>query len=78
MSDYIVVVRTYQDEVEARIAQAVLDAEGIRSILLPDNAGGMLPGLQLLFPTRLAVHEDDAAAARRVLDLPPAPPSEDG
>ena len=77
MSDYIVVVRTYQNEVEAQLAQAVLDAEGIRSILLPDNAGGMLPGLQLLFPTRLAVHEDDAAAARLALDQPP-PPSEDG
>jgi len=77
LSDYIVVLRSYHDEIEARIAQAALDAEGIRSMLIPDNAGGMLPSMGLLFPTRLAVHEDDLTAARRVLEGP-APPSEDG
>jgi hypothetical protein len=76
LSDYLVVARTYHNEVEARIAQAALDAEGIRSIVIPDNAGGMLPSMQLLFPTRLVVHEDDLDEARRLLDRPPVEDAE--
>ncbi len=71
MDDEIVVVRTYLSEVEAHIAQAALASSGIPSIVLPDNAGGMLPMLQVLFPIRLAVRSDDQEAAIAVLDAPP-------
>ena len=71
MEDEIVVVRTYGSEVEAQIAQAALASNGIPSIVLPDNAGGMLPMLQVLFPVRLAVRRDDHEAAIAVLDFPP-------
>jgi hypothetical protein len=76
MDDEIVVVRTFGTEVEAQLAQAALAAEGIPSIVLPDNAGGMLPMLQVLFPVRLAVRRDDAEAALTVLDAPPVPDAE--
>ena len=71
MNDDITVIRTYSTEVEAQLAQAALAADGIPSIVLPDNAGGMLPVLQVLFPVRLAVRSEDAEAAREILDAPP-------
>ena len=71
MSDDITVIRTYSTEVEAQLAQAALAADGIPSIVLPDNAGGMLPVLQVLFPVRLAVRSEDAETARQILDTPP-------
>ena len=71
MDDEIVVIRTYGSEVEAQLAQAALASDGIPSIVLPDNAGGMLPMLQVLFPVRLAVRREDAEAAQAVLDAPP-------
>ena len=71
MTDDITVIRTFSTEVEAQLAQAALAADGIPSIVLPDNAGGMLPMLQVLFPVRLAVRSEDAEEARQILDAPP-------
>jgi hypothetical protein len=39
------VIRTFANEVEAHVAQAVLDANGIDSNLIRDDAGGMMPWL---------------------------------
>ena len=71
MNDDITVIRTFSTEVEAQLAQAALAADGIPSIVLPDNAGGMLPMLTVLFPVRLAVRSEDAETARQLLDAPP-------
>ncbi|MGH7663042.1 MAG: DUF2007 domain-containing protein [Gemmatimonadaceae bacterium] len=70
MPDSIVVVRTYSNEIEAHIACAALEANGVPSIVLPDNAGGMLPMLQSLFPVRLAVRREHAEEAIRILQTP--------
>ena len=64
----IVVVGHYGTEVEAQIAQAVLQANGISSIIMRDDAGGMLPSLHLLAEVRLAVHEEDAEEAKALLE----------
>lgn len=77
MDDDIIVIRTYGTEVEAQLAQASLAADGIPSIVLSDNAGGMLPMLQVLFPVRLAVRREDVEAARETLDAPPGPMERD-
>ena len=37
------VIRTFANEGEAHVAQAVLDANGIDSNLIRDDAGGMMP-----------------------------------
>lgn len=74
MNDDITVIRTYPTEVEAQLAQAALAADGIPSIVLSDNAGGMLPMLQVLFPVRLAVRSEDAETALQILDAPPGDP----
>jgi hypothetical protein len=64
----VVVVRSYPTEIEAQMGQAILEANGISSIVLRDDAGGMLPSLHLLVEVKLAVHEEDLDIARNVLD----------
>jgi hypothetical protein len=65
------VIRTFANEIEAHVAQAVLDANGIDSELIRDDANGMMPWLQWLHPIRLVVRESDSAAAVDLLDSPP-------
>lgn len=65
------VIRTFANEVEAYVAQAVLDANGIDSELIRDDAGGMMPWLQWLHPIKLMVLAADSAAAVEILDSPP-------
>jgi hypothetical protein len=67
------VIRTFANEIEAQVAQAVLDANGIDSFLIRDDAGGMMPWLQWLHPIRLVVREGDSMEAVELLDSPPGP-----
>jgi len=62
------VIRTFARDVDARLAEAVLDANGIESIIIGDNAAGMLPYLNSLHPIRIAVKESDVEEAARLLD----------
>lgn len=64
------VVREYVNEMEALIAQSVLDAHHIPAIVLRDDAGGMLPAMHMVYPVRLAVRVGDALHALRILDAP--------
>jgi hypothetical protein len=64
----IVTVASYATEVEAQIAQATLEANGVSSIILRDDAGGMLPSLHVLVGVKLAVQEEDADIARELLE----------
>lgn len=63
----MVTIRRYANEVEAEVDRAVLDANGIRAFVVRDNAGGMLPSLNLLASIRLVTDDADAAQARAVL-----------
>ena len=49
----------------------MLDANGIDSNLIRDDAGGMMPWLQWLHPIRLVVREADSIEAVELLDSPP-------
>jgi hypothetical protein len=71
--DLNTVIRTFANEVEAHVAQAVLDANGIDSYLIRDDANGMMPWLQWLHPIRLVVREEDSREAVELLDIPPRP-----
>jgi Putative prokaryotic signal transducing protein len=66
----IIVLRTYSTEVEARLAAAVLEANGISARVVADTAGGTLPSIALIFPVRLLVRASDAELARELLDTP--------
>ena len=60
------VIRTFSRDTDARLAEAVLDANGIESIIIGDNAAGMLPYLNAMHPIRLAVKESDVEEAQRL------------
>jgi hypothetical protein len=67
-NDSLYVIRTFALDLEARLAEAVLEANGIESIVISDNAAGMLPYLNALHPIRLAVKKSDVELALSLLD----------
>ena len=66
MSDEISVIKVYDDEMEASMAQQVLENAGINSFIQKDDAGGLAPSLQLTGGVSLIVNQDDA---KRAADL---------
>ncbi|HEU4879279.1 MAG TPA: DUF2007 domain-containing protein [Gemmatimonadaceae bacterium] len=62
------VIRTFSRDLDARLAESVLEANGIESIIIGDNAAGMLPYLNAFHPIRLAVKESDVEEALALLD----------
>lgn len=70
MSDDVVVLQEYLTEIEAQLAAAILEANGIPTQVSADTAGGLLPSMALVFPVRLLVRSEDATLAREMLDTP--------
>jgi hypothetical protein len=68
VTDKLFVIRTFSSDVEARLAESVLEANGIESSLIGDNAAGMLPYLNAMHPIRLVVKESDIDTALGLLD----------
>jgi hypothetical protein len=68
MASDLQIIRTYRNDLEAALGQAVLEANGISSVLVSDNAAGALPWLNTLHPIRLAVPTADAELADQLLD----------
>lgn len=68
MTDKLFVIRTFSSDAEARLAEAVLEANGIESSLIGDNAAGMLPYMNAMHPIRLVVKESDIDTALGLLD----------
>ena len=64
----MMIIREYASEMEAIVAQNVLQANNIPCVVIRDDAGGMLPVLHMLYPVRLAVSPGDADLARELLD----------
>lgn len=68
MTDKLFVIRTFSRDADARLAEAVLEANGIESSLIGDNAAGMLPYLNAMHPIRLVVKESDIETALGLLN----------
>ena len=68
MSDALAVISTFADVASAQVAQAILEANGIPSTLIRDDAAGMMPFFNTLHPVRLAVRQEDAALAVELLE----------
>jgi len=66
MSDEISVIKVYDDEMEASMAQQVLENAGIRATLMKDD-GGLMPSLQLTQGVSLVVNQDDEARAAELV-----------
>ena len=67
MSDDILVLKTFSNEIEAGIAQQVLQNGGVNAFIFKDDAGGMEPHLQRTSGVRLLVNRVDAESAHRIL-----------
>jgi len=67
MSDEVVVLKTFNNEVEAGMAQQVLQEAGMQAFVFKDDAGGMEPQLQQTNGVRLVVSRVDARRAHKLL-----------
>jgi hypothetical protein len=68
MGESMTIIREYASEMDATVAQSVLEANNIPSVVIRDNAGGMLPVMHYVYPVRLAVRPGDAELALELLD----------
>ncbi len=66
-TDDSVVVATFANEWEADLAISWLESEGIATVLLADDAGGVLPMLQPSRGVKLLVSAENEARAREIL-----------
>lgn len=67
MSDEVVVLKTFNNEIEAGMAQQVLHEAGMTAFVFKDDAGGMEPQLQRANGVRLVVSRFDARRAHKLL-----------
>jgi len=67
MSDEVIVLKTFNNEIEAGMAQQVLHEAGMTAFVFKDDAGGMEPQLQRTNGVRLVVSRFDARRAHKLL-----------
>jgi hypothetical protein len=67
MSEEVVVLKTFNNEIEAGMAQQVLQEAGVPAFVFKDDAGGMEPQLQRTNGVRLLVNRADAQHAHKML-----------
>jgi hypothetical protein len=69
----LVVVQTFGSQMDADMAKSALEAASIDAMIQADTAGGMRPHLAWSSSGfKVLVREEDAAAAREVLESPPS------
>lgn len=67
MSEQMVVLRIFNNEIDAGMAQQVLQDAGVTAFVFKDDAGGMEPHLQRTAGVRLVVNSADAERAHKML-----------
>lgn len=67
MSEEVVVLNVFSNEVDAGMAQQVLQAAGVNAFIFRDDGGGMEPHLQRTKGVRLVVSRADARGAHEIL-----------
>lgn len=67
MSDEIALLRVFDNEVEAQMAQEMLGDAGVTSFIFKDDGGGMEPHLQRTNGVRLVLKNDDLERAQDIL-----------
>ena len=68
MADDVVVLKTFSSEIEAGMAQQVLQDGGVNAFIFKDDAGGMEPHLQRTSGVRLLVNRVDGERAHQLLE----------
>jgi len=67
MSEEVVVLKTFNNEIEAEMAQQMLQEAGVTAFVFKDDAGGMEPQLQRSNGVRLVVNRAEAQHAHKML-----------
>jgi Putative prokaryotic signal transducing protein len=73
----LVVLRTFNNHIDADVAKSALDAADIDSVLSADDMGGVQPGLWASEGVALLVRSEDALRAAEILDTPPTASASD-
>ncbi|MCB2199978.1 DUF2007 domain-containing protein [bacterium] len=68
MANNPVMIAEYSSVLDAELARSRLEASGIESWVMKDDAGGMQPQLQITQGVKLFVDEKDIDEALKVLD----------
>ena len=63
-----VVLEKFPNRISAEMAAGLLEAEGIWTLVLADDAGGAYPALQFVQGVRLLVRPEDEEQAREILE----------
>ena len=63
-----VVIKIFNTEIDAKMAQDVLKDEGVTAFIFKDDGGGMEPHLQRTRGVRLVVKPVDAERAQKILE----------
>jgi hypothetical protein len=69
--DDAVILETFSSRMEAEMAAGLLEAEGIDTLIMADDAGGAYPMLQFVRGVRLLVFKEDEARGREILAAVP-------
>ena len=67
MPEETIVLNVFVTEIDASMAQDILQDDGIKAFVFKDDAGGMEPHLQRTNGVRLVVNRIDADRARKIL-----------
>jgi hypothetical protein len=63
----LVAVGTYQNKIDAELAQGALEAADIEAMVAADDAGGLQPGLWVGEGVRVLVRAEDVERAKEIL-----------
>ena len=67
MSEELAVLRVFDNELEAQMAQQRLQDAGVATFIFKDDSGGMEPQLQLTNGVRLVLNKADVERAEDIL-----------
>jgi hypothetical protein len=67
MSEEVIVLKIFNNEIDAGMTQQVLLDAGVRAFVFKDDGGGMEPHLQRTTGVRLVVNRADAERAHQIL-----------
>ena len=68
MTEETIILKVFVTEMDANMAQDILQDDGIKALVFKDDAGGMEPHLQRTNGVRLVVNRVDADRARKILE----------
>jgi CRISPR/Cas system-associated protein Csm6 len=68
MSDNLKLLKTFNSRIEAELIKSFLQANGIKSLIVSDDAGEMYPSASLYWGVKLFVRDLDYEAAYKLVN----------